>query len=90
MDQEFRFGLITLSTKVNGEKIKPTEEESSGMPTAISMKESGRMIRPMAMVSTFTLTVLNTKATGRTTYKMDKAWNPGKTGADMKVATRKE
>ena len=90
MVQEFKFGLITPSTKENGERIKPMEEESSGMLTVTSTKENGKTTKLMATESTFMSMELNTKATGKMTYKMDKAWNPGKTGADMKVATKKE
>lgn len=41
------------------------------------------------MVSTFMSTELSMKATGKTTYKMDKEWNLGKMEAGMKADTKK-
>ena len=51
MDLEFKYGLIMQNMRVNGEKIKPTEEESSGMLTVISMKVNGRTTKPTATES---------------------------------------
>ena len=43
----------------------------------------------MVTESTSTLTVPNTKATGKMTFKMAKAWRAGKMVAATKVATKK-
>lgn len=51
MDLESKYGLIMQNMRVNGEKIKPMEEESSGMLTVISMKVSGRTTKPTATES---------------------------------------
>lgn len=48
--QVFRSGLMELNTKVNGEIIRQTGKESSGMLTVTSMREIGKMIRLMALV----------------------------------------
>ena len=49
-----RSGQTMRSTKVNGEKIRPTVKESFGMQMEIYMKENGRMTRPTDTVSIFT------------------------------------
>jgi hypothetical protein len=49
MDLASKYGLIMQNTRVNGEKIKPTGEESSGTLTETSMKVNGRMIKLTAM-----------------------------------------
>ena len=49
----FKYGLIMLDMKVNGEKIKLTVVESSGMLMVISMRVNGKMIKQMVMVSMF-------------------------------------
>jgi hypothetical protein len=51
MDLESKYGLIMQNMRVKGEKIKPTEEESSGMLTVISMKVNGRTTKPTATES---------------------------------------
>ena len=53
MVQVFKYGLIMLDMKVNGEKTKLTVGENSGMRMVISMRVSGKMIKQMVMVSTF-------------------------------------
>ena len=88
-DLVFKSGLIMPSMKVNGEKIKPMDEANSGMLMATSMRANGKMTKQMVMEFTSMLMELNTKDTGRTIFKMDKEWNPGKTAADTKVATKK-
>jgi len=89
MDLVFKSGLIMLSMRVNGAKIKPMAEENSGTPMAISMRVNGKTTRLMALVFIFTLMVLNMKATGKMISKTDKAWRAGKTVADMRVDTKK-
>ena len=85
----FKSGLIMQNTRENGERTKPTEEVNFGTQMAISTKENGKMTKPMATVFTSTLMEPNTKDTGKTIFKMVKVWNPGKTVADTKVATKK-
>ena len=48
---ESRYGLITLNTKVNGERTKPTDVESSGTQMVTSTRESGKMTKLMATAS---------------------------------------
>ena len=54
MGQESKFGQIMPSMRENGEKIKPTGEESSGMLTVTFTKVNGKMIRLTDMESTST------------------------------------
>ena len=54
MGQESKFGQIMPSMRENGEKIKPTGEESFGMLTVIFMKVNGKMTKLMDMESTST------------------------------------
>ena len=54
MDQESKSGRIMPSMRENGEKIKPTGEESSGMLTVTFTKVNGKMIRLTDMESTST------------------------------------
>ena len=50
----FKSGLIMQSMRVNGEKTKLMEEESSGMLMEISMKANGKTTKLMDTVFTFT------------------------------------
>jgi len=50
----YKSGQIMQNTRVNGEKIKQTVEESFGMLTEISMKANGKTTKPMVTVFTST------------------------------------
>ena len=89
MDLVFKSGLIMLSMKVNGAKIKPMVVENSGMQMEISMKVSGRTTKLMVLESIFTSMVLNMKAIGKMISKTAREWKAGKMEADMKVAIKK-
>ena len=49
MVQESKYGQIMRNMKENGEKIRLTEEENSGMRMVIFMRENGKMIKLMDM-----------------------------------------
>jgi hypothetical protein len=51
MDLVFKYGLIMQNMRVNGEKTKPTGEESFGTLTETSMKVNGRTTKLTAMES---------------------------------------
>jgi hypothetical protein len=53
MDLESKYGQTMQSTKVNGERIKPTEEESSGTQMVTFTKENGKTTKLMATEYTF-------------------------------------
>jgi len=89
MVQACKFGLITPNMKANGERTRPMDAASSGMPTVIFTKASGRTIKLMDTVSTSMLMVPSMRDTGRTISKMVKVWRVGKTAQDMKVDIRK-
>ena len=89
MVQEFKYGLTTPNTRENGERTRPTAEESSGMLMVTYMKESGRRTRPTDTVSISMSMAPNTKDTGRMIFKMAKVWRAGKTAADTRVDTKR-
>ena len=69
MVQALKYGLMELSTKVNGETTKQTAKASFGMLTVTSMKATGKMTRPMVKEYMYMLMVQDTKDSGKMTYK---------------------
>ena len=67
----FKFGQMGLNTKENGEAIKLTERESSGMLTEIILKDIGRMTKQTAMAFIFIPMEQNMRVIGKTIFRMD-------------------
>ena len=65
-------GLMAESTKVNGETITCTDEESIPGQTEDVMKETIKMIKNMGMANTPGQTVASTKANGKMESNMVK------------------
>jgi hypothetical protein len=66
----YRYGLMELNTKGNGEAIKPMERENFGMLTVTFLRGIGKTIKRTVMVFTVIRMAQNTKETGKTIYKM--------------------
>ena len=86
----FKFGLMELSTKVNGKTIKLAVGANSSILMEMNLKENGWKIRQMAMASTSMLMVLNMKVHGKTICKTDSEWKHGRTVVNTKVTIKKE
>lgn len=89
MAQAFRYGLMELSTKENGNSIKLTVKGNSGMQMVMFMKVTGKMIRPMDTECTFTLTEPDMKDNGKMISKTDKELSLGQMAANTKEAIKK-
>lgn len=67
----FRYGLMVLVIKANGEKTRLMEKVNFGMLMETFLTANGKMIKLMVMACILIKTGLNMKAIGRMTCKMD-------------------
>jgi hypothetical protein len=86
---EPRYGLMVLSTKVNGASTKQMERVNSGMQMVTSMKDSGKMTKQMVMESTCMSMELNMKAIGEMIFRTAQVSSHGLMVQSMKAATKK-
>lgn len=89
MGQAYKYGLMELAMKGNGDRIKQMAKGSFGMQMETSMKENGLMIRLTAMAFMCMLTELSMRDSGRMICRMDMVLKVGQMAASMKVDTKK-
>ena len=90
MEKAHKSGLMELSMREHGSRIKPTVRVSSGMQMEIFMMVNGKMIKPTAKASICMLMELDTKETGKMTCKMVGVLRAGQTVLNTKANTKKE